>query len=112
MIPDPRIDKVPHLMGHLYQEYIRSTEAANPAERSLDGFVAFCDDYLAKNRPVMNWPADQNIGFQLSNNINVLICPPIPEEGQMQPSGAVNVTHGQSQPGQDGVVKTNSKRVI
>ena len=75
-------------------------------------FLAWAKDFLAANRPVENFPADSNHGVRLSNNDRVLVCPPVPAPGTTAPSGAVEITHGASQSGQEGVSSTDSKRVI
>lgn len=79
---------------------------------TVEEFLADAKKFLQENRPVENFPADQNHGVRLSNNDRVLVCPPVPSPGTTAPSGAVEITHGASQRGQEGVTATDSKRVI
>ena len=80
-------------------------------------FRAFCDDYLARNRPVQQFPADANVGIMLSNNIRVVVSPRLPGEfagygGSMQHSGDIKISTGESQPGLDGVVQEGGIKII
>ena len=75
---------------------------------TLDGFIRFAIDYLDQNRVVELFYADSgNIGMCLSNNVRVTTTKNGPT-GTMQPSGAVGISAGTSQPGQNGVVTTPS----
>lgn len=101
---------VPHLIEFLSAEYER-----DKTEVGQDGsFRDWAVRYLAEHRTVENFPADNNIGIKLSNNKLMLVHPPTDAgSGDMQDSGAVPVTEGRTQKGQEGVVPvTDAKRVI
>jgi len=111
--------ELPHLIQHLRREYALHLGKAATDPGAMDGvgadaFISWAAQYLSDNRTVENWPADANIGLRLSNNKRVLVHPATGEgTGQMQESGAVHVTKGQTQPGQEGVVQvTDQQRVI
>ena len=107
---------VPHLIQFLKDEFVKYLEKGGkgPAEtQTAQLFWEFAAEYLEKNRTVENWPADANIGVRLSNNMRMLLHPATAEgTGQMQDSGAVGVTEGQTQSGQEGVIDGQGKRVI
>ncbi len=67
-------------------------------------FLKWASDYLKENRPAGNFFVDENLGLKLSNNLTCVISPGINIQGTMQDSGAISVTHGQSQQGNEGVV--------
>ena len=117
---------IPCLMTLLWEAYARHIKlkldarrakglSANTVENALaqapaTHFLEFCEAYLNKHRPVQQFPGDANLGFMLSNNVRALLCPPVPggfagAGGQMQDGGAVQVTHGQSQPGMEGIIQ-------
>lgn len=113
---------LPHLMAALHDAYRRQVQnellkrkAAGQKVRSLEEalqrapyahFLAFCERYLSVNRPVETFAVDMNVGMRLSNNQRVCVSPGHAQvQGMMQDSGAVQVTHGRSQPGLDGVVE-------
>ena len=114
---------LPHLIQHLKNEFVKHAAAkmgSEPTEmksRAVEKWPAkefwdFCADYLANNRTVENWPADRNIGLRLSNNTRVLVHPATRAgSGDMQDSGSVPITEGQTQPGQEGVSGTQANHV-
>lgn len=106
MIPDFVSSSVPDdVITHLKKCYDGQLGTAAP---SLDGFIAFAGDYLNQNRVVELFYADSgNIGFCLSNNVRVTTTTNGPA-GTMQPSGAIGISSGISQPGQNGVVSAPS----
>lgn len=67
-------------------------------------FLKWASDWLRENRPVRQFFVDENMGIQLSNNLSCVISPGINIQGTMQDAGAVSVTHGQSQQGNEGIV--------
>ncbi len=69
--------------------------------------LAFFNQYLDTFRPVLAFAVDNNYGIQLANSTRCVISPYRPDEapGTMQSSGAIEVTSGQSNPGQNGVVR-------
>lgn len=89
------------IITHLKRIYDSGLNGAIP---SLDGFVNFATDYLDQNRVVELFYADSgNIGLCLSNNVRVTTTKNGPA-GTMQPSGAIGISSGVSQPGQNGVI--------
>ena len=82
------------------------------SDMTASEFVEKAKAFLEQNRPVENFPADQNHGVRLSNNDRVLICPPVPAPGTTVDAGAVEITHGASQKGQEGVDSTDSQRIV
>ena len=109
----------PHLIQHLLVEYRGYIGRANQVraeqeQRLLDPEAAiraarplldFFESYLRTHRPVQVFPIDMNYGVVLSNNARVAVSPGTPEvQGTMQDSGAIQVSHGMTQPGQEGVV--------
>lgn len=89
------------IITHLKRVYSDSLNGAVP---SFDGFIAFATDYLNQHRVVELFYADTgNIGLCLSNNVRVTTTTNGPA-GTMQPSGAIGISSGVSQPGQNGVV--------
>lgn len=98
--------ETPDLLSYLGSKIPRT------ADTTVEQFLADAKKFLEQNRPVENFPADSNHGVRLSNNDRVLVCPPVPAPGTTAPSGAVEITHGASQSGQEGVSSTDSKRVI
>ena len=89
------------VVTHLKRIYDNSLNGAAP---SLDDFIRFAIDYLDQNRVVELFYADSgNIGLCLSNNVRITTTRNGPT-GTMQPSGAIGISAGMSQPGQNGVV--------
>jgi hypothetical protein len=102
MIPAFVNSSVPEdIVTHLKRIYDNRVDAGEP---SLDSFVAFAIEYLDNNRVVELFYADSgNIGLCLSNNVRVTTTRNGPA-GTMQPSGAIGISSGVSQPGQNGVI--------
>lgn len=103
------------LMSHLLAAY----ESSNPSGTyeyagGRRNFVEFARKYLDEHRTIETWPADSNLGIRLSNNVRLILHPGtgVESTGAMQDSGAVQITEGQSQPGQEGVIGDGSVRVI
>lgn len=117
----------PHLLQYLLDEYVkhlngRIEERTKRKEKSVDlstavkntsmmAFLKWAKEYLTKVRPVTNFFVDENLGIRLNNNANVVLCPGINIQGTMQDAGAVNVTHGVSQSGQEGVIQTSDFKI-
>jgi hypothetical protein len=101
-------EKVPTLMQHLQQLAEDHGRDGTVAE-----FIEFCNEYLDRHRTVQTYPADANIGIVLANNVRLLVHPPSGAGmGGMQNSGAVDVTEGKTQPGQEGVLPGEDHQVI
>jgi hypothetical protein len=119
---------MPHITAHLLAEYREWVNQANltrqgqgqtpvdPEEqiRAAQPLLDFFENYLKVNRPVQNFPVDMNVGMMLSNNKRICISPGIEGiQGSMQEdSGAIGITDGQSQPGQEGVIEVNDQRRV
>ena len=102
---------IPHLMQLLRDKWQEQHGRTLPKE--AEDFSLWCENYLNEHRTVENWPADSNIGVRLSNNERAVIHPNAPASGgTMQDSGAVSVTEGQTQPGQEGVVQVNDQQRV
>ncbi len=110
---------LPHLVDFLVAEYRRTIQEANErraaarkdlldpeaALRSARPLLDFFKAYLRMHRPIQAFPIDTNYGIVLSNNAHLAISPGMPHfQGTMQDSGAVHVSRGATQPGQEGVV--------
>lgn len=117
---------LPHLVEFLVAEYRQLLRQANETRqaqgqalldpeavlKSAKPLLDFFKAYLKTNRPVQVFALDANYGVILSNNARVAIAPGTPLiQGTMQDSGAVQVSQGMTQPGQDGVVPVNNYRV-
>jgi len=110
---------MPNLLQFLVAEYLAymgqaNKDRAEQGQEPLDAqktvqkakpLLAFFEAYLRTNRPVNVFPIDMNYGVQLSNHKRFAVSPGVVEDfrGSMQNSGAVEVTHGRSQPGISGV---------
>jgi hypothetical protein len=119
---------LPHLMELLLAEYrtyltseIEKKQAAGQRTISIaealtvapfNNFFNFCVRYLTINRPVENFFVDMNHGLKLSNNVSVVVCPGVNPQGQMEDSGAVNITTGLSQPGTRDGYQGNEVRIF
>lgn len=68
-------------------------------------FLSWVAKYLKKHRVGQSFVVDENMGVQLTNLKTFVISPGVPIRGTMQDSGAIGVTHGRSQPGNDGMAK-------
>lgn len=117
-----------HLMDYLWDRYVshlterieeRKAEGKESIpldvalkKTSAQAFKKFCEDFLDENRAVETCPLDENLGFRLSNNDMVALSRGIAIQGSMQDSGAVAVTHGRSQRGNEGVVQVNNTQRI
>ena len=127
--PDPMFSSVahtqagmPHLMAMLLEEYRDYVATANltrqqqgqqevdPSEsiRAAQPLLDFFENYLKVHRPVQTFPIDMNVGVMFSNNQRCCISPGVYGiQGSMQDSGAVAISDGRSQSGQDGSVPVN-----
>lgn len=81
-------------------------EQVDPQEDldAAEPLLVFFREYLDRFRPVQSFPADNNYGLLLSNNLRCLVSPAGDIRGTMQNSGAIGVMQGRSNPGQDGVI--------
>lgn len=137
---DPLFDPVahtqaglPHLIGYLREKYIAHLDAriARLKDNQRSGsksfqltegatailaapatdFIEFAIGFLSEHRVVENFFVDANHGIVLANNDRMVIAPLTDVAGTMQESGAVSVTHGRSQPGNEGVVNTDYRPI-
>jgi hypothetical protein len=129
----PHAGQIPDLLHLLWSAYVdelrrkiderraRGRQSKSLQEALQDApahhFVAFCEGYLSRHRPVQQFPADGNLGFLLSNNVRALLCPAqqgagAGPGGQMQDAGAVGVTSGEGQPGMGGISGTGGIPII
>lgn len=111
---------LPHLMQHLWDAYvahlgeqIEQRKATGKNVVDLDtakkkapatDFAVFATGYLKEHRVAESFFIDANHGIRLGNNVMVAVCPGVEIRGTMQDAGAVEVTHGRSQPHQQGIV--------
>ena len=101
---------IPDLMTHLKHAYY--TQLKNTETASAMHFIEWAEKYLDTNRPVESFAADSNHGIRLSNNIRVLVSPSMDKlRGTTMDAGSVNITTGDSQPGQEGVNATDSQQI-
>lgn len=107
---DQQPQEIPNLISHLQSEYAMQVGGAEAS--AADPFVAWALDYLNTNRPVENFPVDHNHGVRLTNNVRVLVCPGEDLRGTTTDAGAVGITTGESQKGQEGVSDAGGHRVI
>lgn len=116
----------PHLLEYLRDKYVEvlnerisllhqqgkktSFSSGDAVVRSgvFRDFYAFACEFLAEHRVVENFFVDANHGLVLSNNDRVVICPSVDIAGTMQDSGAIAVTQGRSQQGNEGVITSDS----
>lgn len=110
-------EKVPTLLDHLKAKYDEDTSEPDAPlmkiEDPVERFVEFCRQYLDQHRTIQTWPADANVGIVLANNTRLLVHPPSGAGmGGMQDSGAVDVTEGKTQPGQEGVIPGGDEKII
>lgn len=113
----------PHILQYLFQEFAKHVAAqieerkknkkptvelsAAMAKMPMTRFLTWAKQHLTEVRPVNTFFLDENIGVRLSNNRNIAISPGIEIRGTMQNAGAVAVTRGASQEGNEGVVQTD-----
>lgn len=118
---------LPHLVQHLWDAYTehlkerleekkkRGEAVVTLVQAKLKApaadFAQFCAAYLMEHRPVENFFIDSNNGVRLSNNAMVAISPGTVIQGTMQDSGAVSVTEGRGQKGNEGVSPSTSLRI-
>lgn len=113
---------MPSLIELLLQEFQdqclrQNSEEPDPAKllypqhaiQAARPLLNFFEAYLNLYRPVQTFPVDFNYGLVLSNNMRCTVSPSIETEapGSMQASGAIQVTTGKSNPGQNGVITDN-----
>lgn len=114
--------EMPSLVQLLVQEFQaqclrQNSEVSDPAQlrdpqiaiQAAKPLLDFFDSYLDLYRPVQTFPVDFNYGLVLSNNLRCTVSPSVETEapGSMQDSGAIHVTMGKSNPGQNGVISTD-----
>ena len=100
------------LLELLQDEYEDAYDGSG-APALLDDFMQFAKRYLDQHRTVETFPVDANCGIRLSNNKRCVLHPPTNAgDGSMQESGAVGVTEGKSQVGQEGVTEAGDTKVI
>lgn len=113
---------MPHLLQFLWDEYVnflkretakreKKKQKSVPLPIALKNtpataFLAWAAKYLKKHRVGQQFYVDENLGIQLTNLRSCVICPGVTIRGTMQDSGAVEVTQGRSQPGNEGVAKS------
>jgi hypothetical protein len=111
---------LPHLMQHLWDAYVEHLKTAIETRKSegktvvdletakkkapATDFAVFATNYLKEHRVSESFFIDANHGIRLGNNVMVAVCPGVEIKGTMQDAGAVEVTHGRSQPHQQGIV--------
>lgn len=111
-----------HLMQHLWdkfclhlQEQIDERIAKGLPTVSLEAakskapattFAKWATEYLKEFRVTESFFVDGNLGIRLANNEVMAVCPGVEIRGTMQDSGAIQVTEGRSQPGNNGVANT------
>lgn len=103
------------LLDMLHEEYKAYVAGLGPVNMldPLASFLGFAEKYLDQHRTVETFPIDANCGIRLSNNKRCVIHPPTNAgDGSMQESGAVGVTEGKSQVGQEGVTEAGDTKVI
>lgn len=110
---------LPHLIAYLvgqFRAHVQRTNQEIPKEEEriageelierAQPLLDFFEQFLTQNRPVEIFPIDMNYGVVLDNNDRIALCPGITDiQGTMQDSGAVAISDGRSQPGQEGVVQ-------
>lgn len=90
-------------------ECLMSGVDSTPTIQAAQPLLAFYKRYLEVYRPVQAFPVDSNYGIMLSNNQRCVISPNLDElPGSMENSGAIQVTTGKSNPGQEGVTEYKS----
>lgn len=110
---------MPHLLQYVWDKYVAflreeiekrrgSGQKTIPIMEAIQkapavSFLRWGSDFLKEHRVVENFFVDMNHGIRLSNNDCIVVCPGLPVQGTMQDSGAVQVTEGKSQSGQEGV---------
>jgi hypothetical protein len=119
---------MPHLLQYLWDAYCayldgliekrrargaRTVKGLEEAKRAAPAthFVEWAAAHLKENRVVENFFIDANHGVRLANNACLAVCPGTEVRGSMQDSGAVAVTEGRSQPGNEGVTPTSVMRI-
>lgn len=110
---------LPSLLQHLvaeYREYIRRANETRARQeqklldpeatlRAAKPLLDFFESYLNTYRPVQAFPVDANYGLLLSNGMRCMVSPGVVDvRGTMQDSGAIQVSQGISNPGQEGVI--------
>ena len=118
---------LPHLLAYLVQQYRAHVQQINITRqaqgqpladpeatlRAAQPVMEFFTQFLTHHRPLQVFPIDMNYGVLLDNNDRIALCPGVTDiQGTMQDSGAISLSDGRSQPGQDGVVQVNDQRHI
>lgn len=118
---------MPHLMQFLWDEYVNHLKAQIESRKAnkqptveideaikrapASAFAKWAADYLRENRMMQHFFVDENHGILLSNNRSVVLSPGIDIRGTMQDAGAVGVTQGRSNPGNNGVTSDTTLRI-
>lgn len=114
----------PHIMQYLWDAYLAYLEAEGQ-ERAAKGqtvlpiaqaktkapathFVLWAANHLRDIRAIESFFVDGNVGVRLNNNKTIAISPGVEIRGTMQDSGAVAVTEGRSEIGNNGVTDTDA----
>lgn len=117
---------LPHLIQFLWDEYAKHLdrllkERAGAGKPAVDlqtaktkapavNFAKWASDYLKENRIVESFFIDGNLGVRLTNMKTVAVCPGLEEiRGTMQESNAIGITHGRSQPDNNGVIDESDR---
>ncbi len=94
---------IPTLLQHLltkFDEHLAASPDRSKDERSLDRFAAFAEDFLDANPVTEYFYPGQSVGFRLANSDRVVFNRMAQEQsgaantGQMQDSGAIEITDG------------------
>lgn len=111
---------LPHLMQYLWDAYVvhlqkqleKLTESGKTAvtideakkRAPATHFAVWATEHLKEVRVTESFFVDANHGLRLGNNAMVAVCPGAEIRGTMQEANAVQVTKGESQPHQHGIV--------
>lgn len=61
-------------------------------DMSVDGFIEWCDEFLAEVRPAQTFAINNNLGVRFTNNDTVAICPDTPVEEFQMGQNSVRIT--------------------
>ena len=116
-----------HLMQHLWDQYklhlqeqIEARQKAGKPTVDVEtaakkapatNFATWATEYLKEFRVTESFFIDGNLGIRLANNVCVAVSPGVEIRGTMQESGAIQVTEGRSQPGNNGVDNAGGLRI-
>jgi len=117
----------PHIMQYLWDAYLEYLESERQ-ERTTRGqsslpvaqaklkapainFVLWAANHLRDIRAIESFFVDGNVGVRLNNNKTIAISPGVEIRGTMQDSGAVAVTEGRSQIGNNGITNNDAMTI-